>query len=176
MKRITTITLLLLSSFQLRAQAPTTDSTGQFYVDGIVGPYLIVDHTLYKSVFLKGVRLGYETKSGFTFGLEYLVGQQHDATDQLGTTHSAFGVFQYYFLKNSQGRFNPYFVAGGGFFEFKDFSSDVLGVAWYAGMGTELNISNSINAFLEPRYVNLSPLDIGGRNELGVMWGIRARF
>ncbi len=176
MKKI--ILLLIVSTYAsaIYSQKSGTDSTSSFYIDGIAGPYLIVDHTLYKSVFLKGVRLGYEHRSGVTFGIEYLVGQQHDRENMLGTTHSAAGILQYYFLKNRDGRFNPYFLAGGGFFEFKDFSSDVLGVAFYGGLGTELNLSKNINGFLESRYVNLGPLNLEGKNELGVMWGLRARF
>lgn len=147
----------------------------KFLADVYIGPYLFVDHTPYKSVMMKGVRLGYEFHPRMAVLIEYMAGQQHDVNDQLGTTQSASGQFQFFLNKHGQ-RFHPYGQVGGGFFEFKDFSKDVLGVAFYAGLGTELNVSPTIKGFIESRYLNLSPMNVGGRNELGVFWGLRARF
>ena len=138
---------------------------------------MFVDHHHYKSVFLKGVRIGYECNSKFAFSLEYMAGQQHDVNNELGMTHTANGQITYFFLpKNTQPRFRPYLHIGGGFFEFKDFSKDVLGVAWNAGGGAELGFSKRIKGIVEARYVNLGWLNLEGKNELGVLWGLRARF
>lgn len=177
MRRILALFILTFLSIQtVKSQDSTKQSCGSFYADFAVGPYLMVDHIRYKSVFLKGARLGFEHKSGLSFGIEYLVGQQHDIQDQLGTTHSAMGMFQYFPIKNKAQRFRPYLLAGGGFFEFKDFSKDVLGVAFYGGGGILLRFSPQISGFIESRYVNLGPMNLEGKNELGVLWGVRASF
>lgn len=156
------------------AQTSDTSKTKPFTADLLMGPYLFVDHTLYKSVFMKGARIQYKPGQ-LSLGIEYLTGQQHDTNNELGTTHSAAGIICYSLLKGTK-RFNPYLYTGGGFFEFKDFSKDVLGVAFYAGAGTELNISSTIKGLIESRYVNLGPLQLEGKNELGVLWGVRAYF
>ena len=152
--------------------------TPKFRVDLLVGPYLMVDHTHYKSVFMKGTRLGYRADNGIGFQIEYLNGQQHDNEDELGTTHNATGHLTYHFIKddNHYRKFSPYIYAGGGFFEFKDFSKDVLGVAFYAGGGCEYLTQHSLRIFTEGRYLNLSPLNLGGSHQLGIFWGVRARF
>lgn len=171
MKKLVLI-FLLISSF---AYSQEQDKK-MFFTDIVVGPYLFVHHHDYKSVFLTGVRLGYEFSPKMAFALEYLAGQQHDVYDELGTTHTANGQLSYFVLPSNKGRFNPYIHLGGGFFEFKDFKNDVLGVAWNTGGGSELNVSKNIKAFIEARYVNLGWLNLGGKNELGVLWGIRAKF
>lgn len=168
---------ILTISFSVLCSAQEEEQKSDvFYADVVVGPYLMVSSTPYKSVFLKGLRLGYENKNGLTFSLEYLSGNQEDVSDQTGMTHSAFGGLSYYLSKNDDKKFRPYILAAGGFFEFKDFASDVLGVAYYIGAGTELNFSSNIKGYFEPRYVNLAPLDIDGEHQLGVMWGLRAKF
>lgn len=164
----------LAMSASCLAQTSDSSKTKPFTVDLIMGPYLFVDHTLYKSVFMKGARLQYKPGK-LSVGLEYLVGQQNDNANELGMTHSAAGIIGYYLTKGTK-RFNPYVYSGGGFFEFKDFSKDVYGIAFYAGAGTELNISPSIKGLIESRYVNLGPMQLEGQNELGVLWGIRAYF
>lgn len=146
-----------------------------FSIDYIMGPYLMVDHHLYKSVFMQGARINYET--GFAaYGIEYLVGMQEDETGELGTTHSVSAKVDYFLLKNSLSRFRPYAYIGGGFFEFKDFSKDKLGVAFYTGLGSEFNFSSVVKGFIEGRYLNLGPLKLDGKNEIGVFWGIRVKF
>ena len=148
-----------------------------YSVDFVMGPYLILDGTIYESVLLRGVRIGYDFNSRYTIGLEYLVGNQEDLAGQLGTTHSAFGNFKYYLKGDEQSpRFRPFLLAGGGFFEFKDFSQDVLGVSFYLSAGYDMRLSKNIRAFLEPRYVNLGLLGADGTHQFGMMWGIRGVF
>ena len=157
------------------SQQKTDTSRAIFSADLLMGPYLMVDHHLYKSVTMNGARLGYAVSENLTFSLEYMVGQQEDETGQQGTTHAATGQFAYSFASTTS-KFRPYILLGGGFFEFKDFSKDVLGVAFYSGLGTELNFSNKIKGFVEPRYLNLGPLNLEGKNEIGVFWGVRVWF
>lgn len=149
----------------------------KLYADLITGPYLMIDHHLYKSVFLKGTRLGYHVNSRFSLGLEYLVGLQEDTKGVLGTTHTANGQVFYHFINRSVPRkISPYLLLGGGFFEFKDFSKDVYGVAFYGGVGLNYPIFNRIQGFFESRYINLGPLKLEGKNELGILWGLRVNF
>lgn len=148
-----------------------------FYADIISGPYLMVDHHLYKSVYLKGPRVGYHINTKFSIGLEYMVGHQDDENGVSGTTHTANGQLFYYFIDRSvPSKFSPYVLMGGGFMEFKDFSKDVYGVAFYGGAGFACPLSNRVQGFFESRYVNLGPLNLAGKNELGVLWGLRVDF
>lgn len=149
----------------------------ELYADLITGPYLMIDHHLYKSVFLKGTRLGYHVNSKLSLGLEYMVGQQQDITGEMGMTHTANGQVFYHFLNGSVPRkISPYLLLGGGFFEFKDFSKDVYGVAFYGGAGINYPIFKRIQGFFESRYVNLGPLKLEGKNEIGMLWGLRVNF
>ncbi len=167
----------LLFSFNLLAQQDEEPILKPFSVDLVMGPYLILDGTIYESVFLRGIQIGKEFPSGFAIGLEYIAGHQEDLAGQLGTTHSAFGTFKYYTKKQyDPHRFRWYGLGGGGFFEFKDFSADVLGVAFYAGVGLEMNLHPMVKAFAEQRYINLGLMDANGTHQFGVMWGIRGRF
>jgi len=151
--------------------------TKPFHADFVMGPYLILDGTIYESVFLRGIRVGKEYSSGLMVGIEYLAGNQEDLQGQLGTSHSAFGTLSYFLKKDTPGiRFRPYVTSGAGFFEFKDFSADVYGIAFYLGAGIDMNFSRSVKGFLEPRYVNTGLIDVNGTHQLGVMWGIRGRF
>ncbi len=149
----------------------------KFYADIIFGPYLMIDHHRYKSVILKGPRLGYHLNSKFSLGLEYMVGQQHDRSGALGTTHTANGQVSYHFLDRTIPRkFSPYLLLGGGFIEFKDFTEDVYGIAFYGGAGFYYPLFDRIQGFFESRYVNLGPLNLEGKNELGILWGLRVNF
>ncbi len=164
-------------SFITQAQDSTASTPPKnLFVDFITGPYLFVHHHDYKSVFLTGARLGYEFNPKFAFSLEYMVGQQHDVYNQLGMTHTANGQLTYFFYAENTTRIRPYLHLGGGFFEFKDFEKDVLGVAWNTGGGATFNITPTIKGFIEGRYVNLGWLNLGGQHELGVHWGVRAKF
>lgn len=177
MKYILSCFLLVFGFGLLSGQQDVAKSDKPYHADLVMGPYLILDGTIYESVFLTGMRLGYEYDSGLAIGIEYLAGNQEDLKEELGTTHSAFGTLTYYTKKNtSTDRFRPYFLLGGGFFEFKDFSADVLGVAFYLGAGLEMNINDTVKGFLEPRYVNLGLMDANGTHQLGVMWGVRGKF
>lgn len=159
------------SSQEIKSTKPS------FYADVISGPYLMVDHHLYKSVFLKGPRVGVHLNSKFSLGLEYMVGQQDDENGVSGMTHTANGQLFYYFIdRNIPSKFSPYALVGGGFMEFKDFSKDVYGVAFYGGAGFACPLSNRVQGFFESRYVNLGPLNLAGKNELGVLWGLRVDF
>jgi len=177
MNRIILCTILLFQIFFTNAQENISTNQNPFYAEFLTGPYLILDGTIYESVLLRGTSIGYEYSSGIAIGIEYLVGNQEDLQGQLGTTHSAFGTIKYFFTKRDDPRrFRPYVFGGSGFFEFKDFSADVLGIAFYLGVGTELKISKNIHSFLEPRYVNLGLMDANGTHQFGMIWGVRARF
>ncbi len=176
MQRLLLLFILAPSLIFGQSADSTKRKEDSFYADFVMGPYLMVDHNLYKSVFLTGARIGYECKTRFAFQIEYMVGNQEDETGQIGTTHTANGHIAYYFSEPNKNRVRPYVYLGGGFFEFKDFSKDVLGVAWNTGAGSEFNFSPKIKGFIEGRYVNLGWLNLEGRNELGVLWGVRARF
>jgi hypothetical protein len=147
------------------------------YADLITGPYLMIDHHLYKSVFMKGTRLGYHVNSRVSLGLEYMVGQQDDRTGVSGTTHTANGQVYYYLTDRLVPRkISFYLLIGGGFFEFKDFSKDVYGLAYHGGAGFNFPIFDRIQGFMEGRYINLGPLNLEGKNEIGVLWGLRVNF
>ncbi len=178
MKKIILFGLVLLVSTGLTfGQEENNIEDRNFYADLIFGPYLMIDHHLYKSVILKGPRLGYHINSRFSLGLEYMVGQQEDVTGVLGTTHTANGQVFYHLSDRSEPRkFYPYLLLGGGFIEFKDFSEDVYGVSFYGGAGFYFPIINRIQGFFESRYINLGPLNLAGKNEIGVLWGLRVNF
>ncbi len=168
--------LLLLIPISVFSQDSLSAKKGSFFMDVLTGPYLFVDHHDYKSVHLTGARLGYEFDSKIALTLEYLAGSQQDIYGEIGTTHTANGQISYFFVPQGDARFRPYLHLGGGFFEFKDFSKDVLGVAWNTGGGSEFNFTPIFKGFIEARYVNLGWLNLEGKNELGVLCGLRARF
>ncbi len=177
MQKVLLIFVLVFTVCSIKAQDDNPKSQKTFYGDFVMGPYLILDGTIYESVFLRGMRLGYETEKGIAIGVEYLAGHQEDLQGQLGTTHSAFGTLKYYRVKkDADNRFRWYGLAGGGFMEFKDFSADVYGIAFYLSLGLEMNFSENIKGFLEPRYVNTGLMNANGTHQLGVMWGVSGRF
>ncbi len=176
-KIIQLVIVLLVATGSTFSQEENVIEEHKFYADLIFGPYLMIDHHQYKSVILKGPRLGYHINSKFSLGLEYMVGQQQDITGAMGTTHTANGQVFYHFLNRSFPRkFTPYLLLGGGFIEFKDFSEDVYGVSFYGGAGFYFPIFDRIQGFFESRYVNLGALNLEGKNELGVLWGLRVNF
>lgn len=147
----------------------------KYYVDYVQGPYLFVDNIAYEAVFMHGCRLGFKIKKRFDFSIEYVAGQQADNNEDPGMTHYANGQFAYHLAKENKS-FNPYLFAGGGFFEFKEFTDDVYGIAYHVGMGTNLRLTNRINGLIELRYLNTGLLDVGGANQLAVTWGVRIGF
>lgn len=155
------------------AIAPLTKP--KFYLDYIMGPYLFVDHIPYDAVFMNGCRLGFNIKKRADFSIEYVVGQQQDNQHTLGMTHNVNGQFAYHFLPNSK-PFNPYIFVGGGFFEFKAFTTDVYGISYHAGGGTTVQFTNRISGLFEARYLNLGLMNLGGQHELAVFWGARLGF
>lgn len=159
----------------LQAQQSDPLHTGKFTMDALMGPYLLLDDVMYKSVTMRGTRIGYQTKKNWGFNVEYIIGNQRDTAGALGTTHSATGMVQY-FLTDQTTKFRPYGYGGGGFFEFKDFSRDQYGLAYYLGAGTELKLLDHLRGYVECRYLNIGQLDIGGSNQIGVFWGIKALF
>lgn len=173
--RSITYAICLCLSYILLGQEEKEITQNPFNMDLLAGPYLLLDDVGYQSVFMKGTRLGYQTKNNFGFNIEYLIGNQRDKTDLIGTTHSATGMAQYFLTHNSS-RFRPYGYLGGGFFEFKDFSKDAWGLSFYAGGGSEVNFKSRIKGYFECRYLNIGNLDLGGKNQLGVFWGIKALF
>jgi len=147
----------------------------KYYVDYIQGPYLFLDDVLYEAVFVHGCRLGFKINEQFDFKIEYVAGHQADKEDDPGMTHYANGQFAYYFVRDS-GAFNPYFFAGGGFLEFKEFTVDEYGFAYHLGMGTNMRFTERVNGLLEFRYLNTGLLDIDGQNQTAVTWGVRVAF
>jgi hypothetical protein len=147
----------------------------KFYLDYVMGPYLFIDHIPYDAVFMNGCRLGFNIKSHFDFSIEYVVGQQQDDQNTLGMTHNVNGQFAYHPIPQSE-LFDPYLFVGGGFFEFKAFSSDVYGISYHAGGGTTVKFSQRISGLFEARYLNLGLMNLGGEHELAVLWGARVSF
>lgn len=146
-----------------------------FYVDYVMGPFLFVDDIAYEAVFMNGCRLGFNINQNFNFSIEYVAGQQSDFLFNNGMTHNANLQFSYHFLPKSQ-PFSPYLFTGSGFFEFKEFTTDVYGISWHLGMGTTLKINDRLSGLIESRYLNTGWLDVGGQNQLAVMWGARLSF
>lgn len=147
----------------------------KYYLEYIMGPYLFVDHIPYDAVFMNGCRLGFKLNPHFDFNIEYVVGQQQDDQNTLGMTHNVNGQFAYYPWLNTS-PFKPYLFVGGGFFEFKAFSSDVYGVSFHGGGGTLVKFTPRISGLFEARYLNLSQMKLGGEHELAVLWGARIAF
>lgn len=169
------VTLFCVSSHGYGQISVSSDEKTQFYADYMMGTYLLLDDVDYKSVILNGFRLGMKPGTRIAYQLEYLIGNQDDRAGVTGTTHTA-NLQIIYYLNDQQGKFSPYLYGGGGFFEFKDFSKDVLGFALNAGMGTEVNFSSKIAALAEFRYINLGPLNLQGTHQIGVLWGIRLKI
>ena len=172
---IVCITLFFTSVICNGQTSEPPEKETQFYADYMMGTYLLLDDVAYKSVILKGFRLGIKAKERVAYQLEYLIGNQDDRTGIRGTTHTA-NVQILYYLDDQSGKFSPYLYGGGGFFEFKDFSKDVLGIAFNGGIGTEVNFSSKVAALAEFRYINLGPLNLEGTHQIGVLWGIRLKI
>ncbi len=162
-------------SFAQNDTSNTTEKPKNFYLDYIMGPYLFIDHIPYDAVMMNGCRLGYNFNPKFNFSIEYVVGQQQDDQNTLGMTHNVNGQFAWMINPNSM-RFSPYLFAGGGFFEFKSFSSDVYGISFHGGGGTTIKFTPRISGLIEARYFNLGLMDLGGENEIAVFWGARIGF
>ncbi len=147
----------------------------KYYIDYVQGPYLFVDNIAYEAVFMHGCRLGFNLNKSLDFQIEYVAGQQSDNMDDPGMTHYANGQLAYHF-KPESAPFNPYLFAGGGFFEFKEFTTDRYGFAYHLGMGTNMRLTNRVSGLIEFRYLNTGLLDVGGTNQLAVTWGVRVAF
>jgi hypothetical protein len=170
--------LIILTSHQGFSQSTSDlplNSQRKYYVDYIMGPYLFVDNIAYDAVFMNGCRLGFNIQKRFNFSIEYVAGQQPDNMNNMGMTHYANGQFAYKFIPDSKA-FSPYLFSGGGFFEFKEFTVDVYGIAYHVGFGTTLRIFDRLSGVIEARYLNTGLLDVGGQNQLAVNWGLRLSF
>ncbi len=146
-----------------------------FYFDYIMGPYLFVSHIPYDAVMMTGGRLGYRIMSRLDCSVEYVIGQQEDNKNTMGMTHNV-NVQLAYNIRKLEKRFNPYLFAGGGFLEFKSFSTDVYGLQFHLGSGTTLKFNKYLSGVLEARYFNLAQMKLGGVHELAVFLGIRIAF
>lgn len=166
------ILFFFIQVYSFAQNSPDIPKKSTFSADYMMGTYLLLDDVDYKSVILNGFRLGIKPGNRVAYQLEYLIGSQEDRTGITGTTHTA-NIHILYYLDDRSGKFSPYLYGGGGFFEFKDFSRDKLGVALNAGVGTEVNFSDKIAALAEFRYINLGPLNLQGTHQIGVLWGIR---
>ncbi len=188
MKRNLTLKLIIMNTFSRSilllslsistfafSQSQTESTDKAFYFDLVSGPYLFVDHIPYDAVMMTGARLGHAFTSRFNANIEYVVGQQHDEQHTLGMTHNVNAQFCYD-LKSNPKLFAPYVFAGGGFMEFKSFTTDVYGIQYNLGMGTTLKFTNRLYGLIEARYFNLGLMDLGGQHELAVFWGLRCNF
>ena len=136
---------------------------------------MFLDNIAYEAVFMHGCRLGFKLKERGNFLIEYVAGHQADNMHDPGMTHYANAQFAYHFIARDT-PFAPYGFAGGGFFEFKEFTRDVYGIAYHIGLGTNLRLTNRINGLIEARYLNTGLLDIEGQNQTAVTWGVRVAF
>lgn len=174
--RIAILAFLLFCTTSSFAQNEETETKPfKYYVDYVQGPYLFLDDILYEAVFMHGCRLGFNLNDHFDFTIEYVAGQQADKEEDPGMTHYANGQFAYYFKPENK-PFNPYLFAGGGFFEFKEFTDDEYGFAYHIGMGTNMLFTKRVQGILEARYLNTGLLDVDGANQVAVTWGVRVAF
>lgn len=161
------ISSILSCSFSAQAQ----EIKGA-YGDLTMGTYLFISHIPYDAVVMSGARLGYRWDRA-SLAASYMAGQQHDEKGNLGLTHHAC-VEASVFLK--PGNIQPYLLFSTGFLEFKSFSRDKYGIANQVGLGAQFQITERISALLEPRYMNMAQMKLGGVHQLVVAWGLRARF
>lgn len=166
---------ILMMSLPFLGQTQNESNPKPFYFDYVMGPYLFVSHIPYDAVMMTGGRLGYEFKPRLDGSIEYVVGQQQDDQHTLGMTHNVNAQLAYH-LTAAEKRFNPYLFAGGGFMEFKSFTSDVYGLQFHVGSGTTLRFNQYLKGLIEARYFNLSQMKLGGVHELAVFWGLRVNF
>ena len=153
----------------------TPEEQQKYSIEYVMGPYLFIDNILYDAALMQGCRLGFKLNQRFNFSIEYVVGENDDQLDILGLVHNANAQLTYYF-KPSSTPFKPYMFAGGGFFEFKEYSTDTYGISWNLGGGVNARFTNHLSGILEARYLNLAQLDLGGQHQMGVFWGARFSF
>lgn len=182
-KAAVAIFIFLVSFESLFAQGVESNKEEPvLFSEFLMGPYLFIEHIEYDAVMLFGYRFGYEANDRFSFLVEYAVGQQEDEYNTTGLTHHA-SLQARYFIAPKENKLRTYAYAGGGFLEFKAFTHDNYGLGYYAGLGVETNISESLKGFVEPRYLRISKLGwnvynntFSGKTEIGVFWGIRLNF
>lgn len=179
MKKITfTILLSVVFSTSLNAQNLAEGRIQKkYFIDYVMGPYLLIDNLQYDALMMNGARLGFNfgNQNRFNFTIEYLAGHNSDVTGNHGMTHNANLGLSVYFKENSN-HFDPFFTVGTGFLEFKEYSNDEYGLSWHAGFGSSLQITKRISGLLEARYFNTGLLDVAGQNQLVVLWGARLGF
>jgi opacity protein-like surface antigen len=175
MKTTRLFTFICLFLFISGVSYAQEEKEKSFFIEYVMGPYLFVDNIAYDAVFMNGCRLGYDFHPRFNTSLEYVVGQNDDAQNTLGMTHNVNAQLAFYPNADPK-KFNPYFFVGGGFFEFKEFTTDVYGISWHAGAGTTLKLTEKLSGVIESRYLNLGLMDLGGQNQMAVFWGVRYGF
>ena len=155
------------------------EKANPWFSDFVMGPYLFVEHIPYESVLLYGTRLGKRLGNledpRWSIVLEYVVGQQDDDQNTLGLTHNV-SLHASYFLNTAKSTFRPYVYGGGGFLEFKSFSMDEYNMAYYGGIGFQIQMRDSIYSIIEPRYLNLAPFSFEEQHEIGIFWGVRILY
>lgn len=182
MKKYVYNTLFLLFGISALANAQIVNNSEQvvpieqeWFTDFLLGPYLFIEHIPYDAVMLYGCRLGLRKKEKLGYVLEYVVGQQEDEQNTLGLTHHV-SVHLLYHLNSPENKFRPYAYAGGGFLEFKSFTRDEYNMAYYGGVGIEMQVQEKMHSFIEPRYLNIAPFSFEAKNEIGVFCGLRLLF
>lgn len=169
------ILIMLNLCLYFNAEAQESKEKGEVFGDILMGPYLFVQHIPYDAVMMQGARLGCRFPAGIGLAAEYLVGHQTDINNNYGLTHQA--SVEVLLLGNTPPkRIKPYGMLGMGFLEFKSFTQDKYGIAYHVAAGIEIEYSPKIKGFIEPRYLNISQMDLGGQHELVVTWGVRFAF
>jgi len=168
---------LALSSTEAFAQEAEGRIQKPYFIDYVMGPYLLIDNLQYDAFMMNGARLGFNfgNMNRFNFTIEYLAGHNSDVFGNHGMTHNAnLGLSMYF--KEISNHFDPYFTLGGGFLEFKEFTNDEYGIELHAGFGSSLQITKRVSGLLEARYSNTSLINVNGQNQLVVLWGARLGF
>lgn len=177
-KAILTVFIFIFSTIGF-SQEPEAEGRIQhkYFIDYIMGPYLLIHHLQYDALIVNGARLGFNfgNQNRYNFTIEYVAGNNSDVFGKLGMTHNANLGLSYY-LKENSNHFDPFVSVGTGFLEFKEFTNDVYGLSWHVGFGSSLQVTKRFSGLLEARYFNTGLLDVAGQNQLVVLWGARLGF
>lgn len=172
---------LFVLIFSMTGFSQDTEAEGRiqkkYFIDYIMGPYLLIHHLQYDALIMNGARLGFNfgQNNRYNFTIEYMAGNNSDIYGKVGMTHNAnLGLSMY--LKENSNHFDPFVSVGTGFLEFKEFTNDNYGISWHVGFGSSLQVTKRVSGLLEARYFNTGLLDVQGYNQLVVLWGARLGF
>jgi hypothetical protein len=157
---------------RINARAPNAMGSIKELVNAASQHDLFAQLPLEKQHFVNNL---HHPNAGIGIAAEYLVGHQTDINNNYGLTHHASAEVLLLGTVAPK-RIKPYAMLGMGFLEFKSFTQDKYGIAYHAAAGIEIEYSPKIKGFIEPRYLNLSQMKLGGQHELVVTWGVRFAF